>query len=504
MRSKSAWSRRRVEHELWSLDLSAQESSQSVPDLRRVLGRWDLVLLFVAALTNLNIVPAIAAAGPVTVWLSLAALILFFWPQGIAVIELSHRYPEEGGIYLWSKELFGDFHGFISGWCYWTNNVFYIPTLLFYMVGISVYIGGARFAALGNNRIYVLVLSLAILWFIVALNIRGLGVGKWLSNLGAIGTTIAAISLAILAAAHWHLFGMSLAARDFRIATADWHLASTFGVICFALVGLELASVMGDEIRDPRRNLPWAVAWGGIISGALYVGAILAVLIALPQKDISVVQGILQAVTRMSSDIGVAWFVPPLAIALTVAIAGTTSAWISGSARIPFVAGLDRYLPPSLGKIHERYHTPHVALIVHAVLSCLFIGMSFVGATVEEAYQILLLLAVVLQLIPFLYMFGALISIAMRNELRDAYYRRSTLWLAGLSGFASTALGMVVAFIPPADRQEPTWLFELKMFIGCAFFLGLAGFFFFVYSKRRERESIRVAAMEPRARRESI
>jgi glutamate:GABA antiporter len=483
---------------------SVDSPPQGAPELRRVLGQWDLILLFVVALTNLNIVPAIAAAGPVTVWLSLAALVLFFWPQGIAVIELSHRYPGEGGIYLWSKEIFGNFHGFLSGWCYWTNNVFYIPTLLFYMVGISVYVGGVRFADLGNNRPFVFVTAFLVLWFIVSLNIRGLGVGKWLNNFGAIGTTIAALSLAALAAVHWHLFGLNLSARDFRIANADWHLASTFGVICFALVGLELASVMGDEIRDPRRNLPRAVAWGGIISGLLYIGAILAVLIALPQKDIGVVQGILQAVTRMSADIGVAWFVPPLAIALTVAIAGTTSAWLSGSARIPFVAGLDRYLPPALGKLHQRYHTPYIALIVHAVLSCLFIAMSFVGATVEEAYQILLLLAVVLQLIPFLYMFGALISIAMRNDLKDAYYRRSTLWLAGLSGFASTALGMIVAFVPPADRHEPPWLFEMKMFIGCAFFLGLAAFFFFVYSRRKDREMIRVAGMEPRARGESL
>ncbi|HEV2488962.1 MAG TPA: APC family permease [Candidatus Acidoferrales bacterium] len=485
--------------------MSPQDSPPpAAPELRRVLGQWDLILLFVVALTNLNIVPAIAAAGPETVWLSLAALTLFFWPQGIAVIELSHRYPGEGGIYLWSKEVFGNFHGFLSGWCYWTNNVFYIPTLLFYMVGISVYAGGVRFADLGNNRPFVLVTAFLILWFIVWLNIRGLGVGKWLNNFGAIGTIIAAVALSVLAAVHWHLFGVNLSSSDFRIANADWHLASTFGVICFALVGLELASVMGDEIREPRRNLPRAVAWGGIISGLLYVGAILAVLVALPKKDISVVQGILQAVTRMSADIGVAWFVPPLAIALTVAIAGTTSAWISGSARIPFVAGLDRYLPPSLGKVHRRYHTPHVALIVHAVLSCLFIVMSFVGATVEEAYQILLLLAVVLQLIPFLYMFAALLRIALREDCTDAYYKRSTIWLAGLSGFASTALGMIVAFVPPADRHEPPWLFELKMFIGCAFFLGLAAFFFFVYSRRKEREVIRVAAIAPRARGESL
>lgn len=479
--------------------MSTELSSAATPHLRRVLGQWDLVLLFVVAVANVNVVPVVAAGGPVTVWLWLAALILFFWPQGIAVIELSHRYPGEGGVYLWSKEIFGDFHGFLSGWCYWTNNVFYIPTLLFYVVGISVYVGGARFAALGNNRIFVFVLALILLWLIVWLNIRGLGVGKWVNNLGGIGTVIVVVVLAALAAVHWHIFGLNVAAKDFKIAGADWHLVSSFGVICFGLVGLELASVMGDEIRDPRRTVPRAVAWGGILSGLLYIGATLAVLLALPKKDISVVQGILQAVTRMASDVGVLWLVPPLAFVLTLAITGTTSAWLSGSARIPFVAGLDRYLPPVLGRIHPRYRTPYVALIVQATLSCLFAAMSFVGATVQEAYEIMLLLAVVLQLVPFLYMYAAVIRIAMRDDLGDGFYKRRTLQLAGISGLATTTIGIAVAFVPPSDRHESPWLFELKMLVGCAFFVGLAVFFFCVYSRRKDREKVRVSAAAPRA-----
>ena len=77
-----------------------------------------------------------------TVWLWIISLLLFFWPQGIAVIELAHRYPGEGGVYLWAKEVFGDFHGFLSGWCYWTNNMLYVPTVMLYFVGVSVFAMG--------------------------------------------------------------------------------------------------------------------------------------------------------------------------------------------------------------------------------------------------------------------------------------------------------------------------------------------------------------------------
>ena len=473
--------------------MSARDITEAeAPHLRRVLGRWDLVLLFVVAVTNLNIVPVVAAGGPVTVWLWLPALVLFFWPQGIAVIELSHRYPGEGGVYLWTKAFFGDFHGFISGWCYWTNNVFYIPTLLFYLVGISVYVGGERSRLLGDNRLFVFLFSLALLWLMVVLNIRGLGVGKWVNNFGGIGTTVAAVTLIGLAGLALRAQGGKLSLGDVGIHVADWRLISSFGVICFGLVGLELASVMGDEIRDPRHTVPAAVLWGGILSGGLYVGATLAVLIALPKQQIGVVQGILQAVNQMASQAHIAWLVPPLALVLSISIAGTTSAWLAGSARIPFVAGLDRYLPAALGRLHPRYASPYVALLVHATLSCGFVAMSFVGATVKEAYVTMLDLAVILQLVPFLYMFAALVRIAARSETSPGYYGRRTLWLAGISGFSVTALGMLLAFVP--SRQiESIWLFELKMLLGCAVFLGLATGFFKVYAARKPQPSLSVA-----------
>src|SRR5262245_13135032 len=165
------------------------------PQLHRVLGRWDLVLLFVVAITNLNIVPVVAAGGPGTLLLWVLALVLFFLPQGIAVIELSGRHPGEGGVYLWTKLEMGEFQGFLSGWCYWTNNLFYVPTVLFYLVGISVYAIGPAALPLADNRAYTLAVSLGLLWLMTVLNVRGLGIGKWVNNLGGIGTAVAALAL---------------------------------------------------------------------------------------------------------------------------------------------------------------------------------------------------------------------------------------------------------------------------------------------------------------------
>ena len=213
-------------------------------------------------------VPSIAANGGVTVWLWIISLVLFFWPQGIAVIELAHRFPGEGGVYLWAKEVFGDFHGFLSGWCYWTNNMMYVPTVMLYFVGVSVFALGAGHESLADNKVFALSASLLLLIILVVMNIVGLGVGKWINNIGAIGTGIAAGVLIGLGVVVWLRFGTTVTSTDFAIPANPRFVLNSFGVICFGLVGLELASVMGDEIEDPEKTLPGAVAWGGVFSGA--------------------------------------------------------------------------------------------------------------------------------------------------------------------------------------------------------------------------------------------
>jgi len=440
----------------------------------------------VVAVFNLNVVPSIAANGGVMVWFWLLAIVLFFWPQGIAVIELAGRYPGEGGVYLWAKEVFGPFHGFLSGWCYWTNNMLYVPTVMLYFVGVSVYALGPGRQGLADNKGFALGASFALLAFLTVLNIVGLGVGKWINNVGAIGTGVAAAVLIGLGAIVFLKFGTTVTGADFHIPADPKFVLNSFGVICFGLVGLELASVMGDEIQEPRRTLPPAVAWGGVVSGALYIGATLTLLVAVSKSDISVLQGIVQAVSHMAKQVGVGWIVAPFALMLSLSIAGIGSAWMGGSARIPFVAGLDSYMPSWMGKVHPRYATPYAALIVQAIVSLILVVINFLSAGgVQEAFQTMLSIAVVLQLVPFVYMFAALLAFALRETKVKGSYGKTTLALAGGSGLLTTVIAIVVAFFP-ASHVTSIWRYEVTMFGLTLFFVGLAAFFFFVYGRRRE------------------
>jgi amino acid transporter len=359
---------------------------------------------------------------------------------------------------------------------------------MLYFVGVSVYVLGPGHLGLADNKIFASTTSLVLLALLTVLNIVGLGVGKWINNVGAIGTFVAAAVLIGLGALIWSRFGSTITSADFQIPANPRFVLNSFGVICFGLVGLELASVMGDEIQDPSRTLPGAVAWGGVLSGALYVGATLTLLIAIG-KNVNVLQGIVQAVSHMASRVGVAWITVPFALMLSVSIAGIGSAWMGGCARIPFVAGLDSYMPSWLGKVHPRYATPYAALIVQAIVSACLVIMNFLGAGVQETFQKLLSLAVVLQLVPFLYMFGALVKFATREATPQGRHSRITMFLAGISGLLTTVLGITLVFFP-AQQITSLWSYEIWMFGGTLFFIGMAAFFFFVYGRHKMPQKI--------------
>ena len=457
--------------------------------LVRALGVSDLTWLYLVAVVNLNVVPVIAAGGARVMSLMCAAILLFFLPQGIGVIELAEHLPGEGGLYLWTKESYGDFHGFLCGWCYWMTNMFFVPSLLFSVAGVMTYIvGGNAAAKINDSRVFFFLLPVSLLWITIFANVRGLGVGKWVNNIGGIGALVIGGALLIMGAVvvvdhrglvHW---------KDLAPGSLDTFPLPAFGVICLALVGMELGPIMGDEVRDPRRTIPRSVAVGGTLCALMYVGLTLALLTAVPQSKMAVVQGLLQAVDEMSASFGIGWILLPLALLMAASIAGSTSAWVSGSARILFVCGLDRYLPKALGKVHPRHHSPHVALIMFGFLASSIIAMSFIGASVQEAYLTLLDLAVALQMISYIYLFLSLLKRAFSKSIEPRYFRRPILQLAAVSGLAMAILGFSMAFVP--SRQIASiGSFELKMFLTLGFILALASGLFVYYSRLRPPET---------------
>ena len=458
--------------------------SQAPQSLVKALGVNDLMWLYLVAIVNLNVIPVVASEGFQILWLWGAVILFFFVPQGLAVIELARQTPGEGGLYLWTKESFGDFHGFICGWCYWLTNMFFVPALLVFLTGITTYLGGSAASVLSNNKLFFFILTIAFLWITIIANVYGLGVGKWVNNIGGIGGLVICGVLMLMGISIFRGGHGLMHAHDLSLSNLHGLPMSTFGVLCLALVGLELGPIMGDELRHPRLTIPRGVLLGGFLSVFLYVGSTAALLTAVPQSESAVVQGLLQALDKMSASMNLGWILFPLALLMAASLAGSTSAWVSGSARILFVCGLDRYLPKSLGKVHPRYHSPHIALIMFGALASGIIAMSFIGASVKEAYLTLLDLAVALQMISYMYLFLTLVKRSFASSVVVQCFPRPLLQVISVVGFFAAMLGFAMAFVP--SRQiESIFSFEVKMFGTLALFLGLAATLFFFYSRQR-------------------
>lgn len=432
--------------------------------LKRTLGLWDLIFMNIVAIVGLRWLLTAARTGYSSIFLWFLALVIFFIPQGYAVYFLNKRFPQEGGIYVWTREVFGPTHGFLAGWCYWINNLVYYPALLMFVAGNALFILGRHFIAYSDQPTYITLFSLLTLWFIVFLNIRGLSLSKWLHNLGGAGVWIPIGMLILLGIISWVKWGPAEAPSPGELfpdlgRMSTWTFWAT---MCFGFAGLELMSILGGEIRRPERNVPRAILISGAGITVVYILGTLALLVALPNAEVGLLSGIVQAIGSLSERFGVGYITPLAALFITLAGIGGLSAWVAGVARVPFVIGLDRYLPEALGRTHPRWNTPHVSLLVLGGLTSLFILISVLGATVEEAYLLLVEAGIILYFIPYLYMFGAAFRVSAGN------------WrgrVAGLLGFTSTFLSIVFALLPPEGVQ--LWLYELKLVGGCLVLIGI-------------------------------
>jgi amino acid transporter len=462
----------------------------TIPQLRRALNFRDLFLFYVVTGFSLRWIATAAAAGPsaLVIW-AIAALGLFV-PLVFSVLELSSRYPEEGGVYVWSKRAFGPFAAFLTGWTYWGSNLPYFPGLLYFAAANALFIGGAAWQSLSTHTSYFIIVSLAGLALTVVLNVVGLNVGKWLTNVGALAGWIPGVLLIAFGTIAWMRFGSAtpLSPHTFVPATSlkDVIFWST---IAFAFGGVESASTMGEEIVDARRMVPRAILAAGAVMTVMYMLGTLSVLLAMPKDQVSGLQGIMQAIQTMAGKVGAGWLVPALAALVTVNAVGGVGGWFAATARLPFVAGIDRFLPPAFGALHPRWRTPYVALLVQAAIAASFIAISQPGTSVHGAYEVLVSMGIIAYFIPFLFLFAALIRLqrepAGPDVIRVPGGPRVAITLA-IVGFVTTAISIVLACMPGPD--EPDKALAVEKIVGSSLLLIAIGVAVYLNGRRRASE----------------
>src|SRR5579862_8051081 len=256
----------------------------TMPELKRTMSLRDLVLFNLAAVLSLRWLNTAARSGPSSLTLWILAALLFFIPQGLAVAELSARYPAEGGIYFWTRRRFGEGHGFFCGWCYWVVNILYYPNLLTAAAVIALFIVGKGDSGLAGSWLYVMPACTLMLWFATALNIVGLGTGKWLQNAGGVGAYLTGVILLGVGvyAVFTHPSANPITMRSLVPNFNSLTEVNLWASIAFAFSGLELAASLGDEIHEPARALPRAIYLSAPLIAALYILGTACVLWLVP------------------------------------------------------------------------------------------------------------------------------------------------------------------------------------------------------------------------------
>jgi glutamate:GABA antiporter len=448
---------------------SASTSLDSKSQLRKTMGFWDVLLFNIATVLGPRWIAAAGHNGTSSISLWVLAAVFFFVPGALVINELSSRFPEEGGLYVWSREAFGPFHGFVAGWTYWIYTVFYFPGLLLASASMSGYVLGGRGASLAQDRTFLLTVSLCLLLVAVVLNVIGLNIGKWLQNAGGVGTYVPLMMLtAIAAIACWRHGSVTHFSFSNVLPAWNWDTVNFWSQIAFAFTGLELVSAMSEEVRDPRRTLPRAVFGAGALIALMYIAGTFAILSLVPAADLDPESGVFHAITIGSIALRVGFLGIFAAILVTVGNAGGVGSTVAGIARVPFAVGIDRYLPAVFGKIHPRWKTPYVSILVQALVSGAILLGSQINETTRGAYQFLIDAAIILYFIPFLYMFAAVIKLAGRkdrNENPQAVLVPGGIagvWISGSLGFIVVLIGIMVSLVPPGDSSDKLG-FELKL-----------------------------------------
>jgi glutamate:GABA antiporter len=427
--------------------------------LKRELGFRDVVLFYIVSGLSLRWIATAAAVGQSAIAVWVLGFCGFFLPLAGCVLELSSRFPQEGGLYIWTREAYGEFAGFMAAWTYWMSNLPYFAAVL-YFAASSLLFTTPRAAHLADTNVYFLLFTIGMLALITLLNVLGVGIGKWLNNLGAVGMGVPVAILILLGVVSFSRFG---SATHFtwvgvipRVQVRDLIFWST---IFFAFAGCECASFMGDEIKDARRVVPRSLLVAGVIITVGYIAGTVAMLVALPSSRISGLGGFMTAIDFLCRRLGLAALIAPFAILVGISNIGAAAAYLSSTARLPFVVGINHYLPAVFGRIHPRWKTPYVAVISLGLAGTVFGLLSQAGTSVKGAYDLLVSMSLIAYFIPYLFVFASMIRLQSRpapsGALRLPGGKRVAIPLACV-GFFSTFSAIILSMFPAEDERNPT------------------------------------------------
>lgn len=415
---------------------------------------WSSVLFTICSILVLDtfVAPAMIGVSSITIWLITA--IVFFIPYGLISAELGSTYPDDGGIYVWIKQAYGNFWGVLNGWFYWVNVAFWMPAVF---VAFSSWFSYAFFPGLletNPTMSNVLMAALAILmcWLVVYIGIRGVELSVAVTNIAGIMKVAVILIFGFLGIAYFAKNGPAnpFGASDF-IPTFD-NTTQYIMAIMYNLLGFELIGSIGSKIENPEKTIPKMTIVAGAIIAGLYIFGTFGVLAALPAGEITEADGFYMALEELCTVCGPLQkpvFYVVIVVALLTLVSNMVS-WTLGANEVMVASKVDQRVKILRGR-SKKYGTPSSLYIVMGVVSTLLIALNFsLSGDANEIFWVIFSFSVIIFLIPYLFMYPAVAILRKKDPDTPRVYKipggKFGLWLCVILTEACTLMSLFFMF----------------------------------------------------------
>ena len=451
------------------------------------MGFRDLVLFYVVTGVSLRWIAAAASIGPSSILIWLGAWLFFYVPLALSVIELSSRYPAEGGLYVWTKKAFGEGPGFIAAWTYWNSNLPYFPAVLYFAASNVLFLR-PNWQRYSHSPQYFVIFSVSVLSALTFINLVGMNIAKWSYNAGALSMWIPALMVVGMGFIAWARFGSATSFHGSAMLPIP-HLRQMifWSTLIFAFGGCETASFLAGEIKNPRRTIPRALLVAGFTIAFCYILGTFCVLLALPSAEATNLDGLVQAIERTSERLGLHGMTSTAAALIAISNIGAAAAFLAAAARLPFVAGIDGFLPAVFGRVHPRWHTPYASVLAQGLIGIAFVFLGQAGTSVKGAYDVLVSIGVITYLVPYLFAFAALVRVQGEPTGADVILvpggKPAAISIA-IVGFCTTMFAILLSLIPSPEEPHKI-LVTVKVLGAASVLIGLGMVVYWVGKSRR-------------------
>lgn len=451
--------------------------------LNQKIGTFAVVVMILTACLGIRWIPVAGSLGPPAILFWIMGALLFFVPLSLIIMELTHNYTQDGGVYLWVKQALGERFGFYTAWLYWINNFFFYPGLLVFMVANMAYLIGNK--SLADNHFFVITIVILSLWSAILINIKGI---QWIAKIASFAC-ILNVCLAIfiiisgLAYAIFYTSATTFTIAAFLPNKTIWQNLSNLTLLMFALSGVELVPIMAGSINNSRKTLTRGILISGVIILISYILGTLAINFMLNPSELNNTTGLMEMFIAISVKLHMGWLSALFIFLLFLVELGALIVWLIAPTVMLFECVEPGILPPWLQVLNKHGVPANALLFIGCIVTLIIVLMQFLP-TVNSIFTALVLMGTIVYFLPYLFLVFAYLKLKTNQALKEPILNNTIGYSCAILLFISVILGISLSFVPNADIQTTSELiiYEAELIGGPLFFILLG---YFIYHRYR-------------------